>query len=324
MKNMKHNNTLLMAMTLTLGLASHAQKGTNVMDQWSTNKANPVTTSKTVNPSKASPIPTKNSNELAQSVNAVKPIMVTNEPLLWELKMREPVVTQKIKHKNAKTGKVSEVIIAEKTGPVVESNESYEKRLPRMKLWTAKVFEVIRNETDLHKLSSPIPKDMAYFCPQYKNLNETQRMTVWGQIIAAMSYRESGWKPTTTYVEPDHKIDHITKKFVRSEGLLQLSYQDVTSYDELDCGFDWKKDKNLAPNSPDKSILAPYRNLRCGILILAHKVKMNQQISTPGTYWSVLRPVFNPKYGLDDPRRGNKNSKIAWIAEQTKSLSFCN
>jgi hypothetical protein len=285
---MKKNNTILAVMTLALGLAAQAQKA-----------------------------------NVALSSQASKPISVTNEPLMWELPMRDPVTTETVKHKNATTGKVSTVVIAEKTGGIVEGKESYQKRLPRMKLWTAKVFEVIRNETDLHKLSTPIPKDMATFCPQYKNLNETQRMTVWGQLIAAISYRESGWRPTTTFIEPDHKVDSITKKYVRSEGLLQLSYQDVSSYKELNCGFDWKKDKNLAPNSADKSILAPYRNLRCGILILAHKVKKNQQISTSGTYWSVLRPVFNPNVKLDDPRRGNKNSKVAWLAEQTKSLSFC-
>lgn len=339
---MKQKKSLLLMMTLATSLTAEAQKTVNILDQWSVNKPNPIFTAKAVNPSKTATIPTKSQaepqakptntvksdtvpkqNPLTGSVNAVKSIMVTNEPLLWEYPIREPVVTKTIKHKNTKTGKISEVVIAEKTGPVVESNESFQKRLPRMKLWTAKVFEVIRDETSLHKLSSPIPKDMAFFCPNYKNLNETQRMTVWGQLIAAMAYRESGWRPTTTMIEPDHKIDHITKKFVRSEGLLQLSYQDVSSYSDLECGFDWKKDKNLAPNSPDKSILAPYRNLRCGILILAHKVNINQQISTPGTYWSVLRPPFNPDYKVDDPRRGNKNSKVVWLAEQTKSLSFC-
>jgi hypothetical protein len=289
--NMKINNTILVFMTVALGLTAQAQKTVNVVDQSSTNKTNTIT--------------------------------ITNEPLMWELPKRDTVTTKTIKHKNAKTGKVSTVVIADKAGGIYESKASYQKRLPRMKLWTAKVFEVIRNETSLHKLSSPIPKDMHEFCPQYEKLNETQRMTVWGQLIAAISYRESGWKPTTTYIEPDHKIDHVTKKFVRSEGLLQLSYQDVNSYDDLDCGFNWKKDKNLAPTSPEKSIFAPYRNLRCGILILAHKVKVNQQISTPGTYWSVLRPVFNPNYKLDDPRRGNKNSRVPWLAEQTKSLSFC-
>ncbi|MBC7458842.1 MAG: hypothetical protein H7235_11215 [Bdellovibrionaceae bacterium] len=262
-------------------------------------------------------------SKIALSNSELKPISITNEPLMWELPMRQPIVTGTVKYKNTRFGKLSTVVVAEKIGHVVESEENFKKRLPRMKLWTAKVFEIIQNETALHKLSTPIPTDMHYFCPQYKKLNETQRMTVWGQLIAAISYRESGWNATTSFIEPDHKIDSITKRFVRSEGLMQLSYQDASSYKELECDFDWKKDKKFAVNSADKSILAPFRNLRCGILILNKKVMMNQQISTPGTYWSVLRPVFNPKYKLDEAHRGNKNSKVVWLAEQTKSLSFC-
>jgi hypothetical protein len=236
---------------------------------------------------------------------------------------RDPVVLSKIQHKNRITGKTSTVVLAEKTGPIVEGKKAFEKRLPRMKLWTAKVFEVIRDETTLANLDTPIPTDMHYFCPKYKTLNKSQRMTFWGQLVVAISQRESGWRPVTTFIEPDHKIDGVTKKYVRSEGLLQLSYQDAANYKSLECGFDWKKDKNLDPKNPEKTILAPYRNLRCGILILNHKVRINQKISTPGTYWSVLRPVFNPNVPEDDPRRGNKNSKVPWLAEQTKSLSFC-
>lgn len=326
---MRYNKSILLLVTMSLGLNARAQKTVNLFDQWTTQQTNPIFTTNSVNPSKSSVAQrSKNNsyqpNALLGSRNVISPIMVTDQPLLWEFPIREPVVSKTLKYKNPKTGDVSTVILAEKTGPVVESKENFEKRLPRMKLWTAKVFEVIRDETSLHRLGSPIPKDMPYFCPKYKYLNETQRMTVWGQLIAAMAYRESGWKPTTTMVEPDHKIDHVTKKYVRSEGLLQLSYQDASSYRSLDCDFDWNKDKGLATNNPDKSILAPFRNLRCGILILDHKVKLNQQISTPGTYWSVLRPIFNPKYKVGDSRRGNKNSKIAWLAEQTKSLKFCN
>jgi hypothetical protein len=284
-KKMKHQITFIIMATLVLGIAAQAQQKT--------------------------------------AQQTPKPIAVTNDVLLWEQPKRDPKVTATIKHKNTRTGKVQTVVIAEQTGPIVEGNQAFQERLPRMKLWTAKVFEIIRDETNLAKLSTPIPSDVHYFCPNYKNLNEVQRMTFWGQLIAAISYRESSWRPTTSFVEPDHKIDSITKRWVRSEGLMQLSYQDVSNYKALECGFDWKKDKNLASNSKDKSILAPYRNLRCGILILSKKVNLNSQISTPNTYWSVLRPVFNPKYADDDARRGNKNSKIPWIAEQTKSLSFC-
>ncbi len=209
-------------------------------------------------------------------------------------------------------------------GNVIESNANYQKRLPRMKLWTAKLYELIAKETSL---VSSHPIDAEFFCANYKNLGPNQRMNFWAQLIAAISYRESEWVPTTRMREPKeyvkipgtnktklaYNIDHITGQPVVSEGLMQLSYQDSTTYsDWFDCEFSWKKDKGLDANSSEKTILAPYRNLRCGLRILNHKVKINNQISTPKTYWSVLRPVGTNRY-----------SKIPWITKQTQSLSFC-
>lgn len=279
-------------------------------------------------------------------LNTSSPILVTNEPLLWELPARDIRVTQQVEfdnkskvtttNKRGKTvvtekTKTIKVVVAEKSGPIIEGKAAYEKRLPKMKLWSAKVFQIIRDETSLAKVGSPIPEDMNYFCPNYTNLNETQRMTFWGQLVAAITYRESGWNPVTSSIEPDHKTDRVTQNLVRSEGLMQLSYQDVASYPDLKCGFDWKKDKSLGLKNPDRTILQPYRNLRCGILILNKKIVANNRISTPNTYWSVLRPAFVVKYanlklpnGDPDPRRGNMYSKLPWLAEQTKSLSFCN
>jgi hypothetical protein len=114
-------------------------------------------------------------------------------------------------------------------------------------------------------------------------------------------------------VEKTMGTDRITGKQIASEGLMQLSYQDVANYKQLfDCGFNWKVDRDLASNDPQKSIFAPYRNLRCGLLILNQKIKINNEISTPKTYWSVLRPAET-----------NTNSKVSWLAKQTQSLSFC-
>lgn len=210
------------------------------------------------------------------------------------------------------------------SGNVYESDANFQKRLPRMKLWTAKLYELIAKETTL---VSSHPIDAEFFCANYKNLGTNQKMNFWAQLIAAISYRESEWVPTSRMREPKEyvkipgtnktklafNIDHVTGQPVVSEGLMQLSYQDSSSYSQwFDCEFSWKNDRNLAPNSPDKSILAPYRNLRCGLRILNHKVKINNEISTPRTYWSVLRPTDS-----------NKNSKVPWLAKQTQALSFC-
>ena len=51
----------------------------------------------------------------------------------------------------------------------------------------------------------------------------------------------------------------------RSEGLLQLSYQDEKRYG---CDFDWEKDKSLKPNDPEQNDTSARNNLECGIKIL--------------------------------------------------------
>lgn len=208
------------------------------------------------------------------------------EPLLWEQKKKDDL------------------------GRVVEGDKSFNERKDRAKQWTAKLYELIPKET---VLTSIVPTDVEYFCPRYAKLNASQRGNFWAQLIAAISYKESGWVPTNRTPEKRLGIDAITRKTVASEGLMQLSYQDAATYKQwFDCGISWENDRKLKLDDPNKTIFGPFRNLRCGLLILNHRVKMNTKISTPGTYWSVLRP-----------KSANQNSATKWLAQQTRSLSFC-
>ncbi|MES2855924.1 MAG: hypothetical protein V4692_08670, partial [Bdellovibrionota bacterium] len=68
--------------------------------------------------------------------------------------------------------------------------------------------------------------DIAKFCPAYSKLSTDDKLNFWAQLIAAMSKYESGFKPTTRYVETTMGTDPVTGKQSVSEGLLQLSYQD--------------------------------------------------------------------------------------------------
>jgi hypothetical protein len=98
---------------------------------------------------------------------------------------------------------------------------------------------------------------------------------------------------------------------VASEGLLQLSYQDEGSYN-LDCGFDWSKDKGYTDSDARKTILDPYNNLKCGIAIMARQLKNRRAITLPNSvYWAVLK--INGKY-----------TQISGISAVTKKLAFCN
>lgn len=201
-----------------------------------------------------------------------------------------------------------------KTGNVFEKKTNYLERLPIAQLWSKYVIKVIKSETDL--TGQNVADDVEFFCPNYRKITKDQRALFWGQLIAAVTLPESSWRPTTRAKETGSNFtqpDPITKKHVYSEGLMQLSYQDQLYYKEhFKCGFDYEKDKLLPVNDPKRTILDPYINLRCGLLILNHKVKINRKIVTSNQYWSTLRPAAE-----------NKNSKTRWIAKQTKKLKFC-
>lgn len=176
--------------------------------------------------------------------------------------------------------------------------------------WSNAIYKVIRDE-EPQMLGQNVADDVEVFCPKYRSLSDNQRLNFWGQLFAGIAKFESGWKPTSRMVETTMGTDPITGRQVASEGLLQLSYQDETSY-RLDCGFDWSKDKNLSNNDPRKTIFNPAYNLRCGIKIMARQLKNKRSITLKsGVYWAVLKS-------------GGRYSQIQGISKVTKSLDFCN
>lgn len=183
---------------------------------------------------------------------------------------------------------------------------SWESSRADAKNWSTYAFQVIREEafTDLHKA-----RDIETFCPKYDTLTQEQQINVWGALFSGVSKYESGYSPTSRMQETTMGTDPITNKPVYSEGLLQLSYQD-TQWAPY-CEFDWSKDKYLAATDPKKTILDPYKNLRCGILILARQVRAKGAVVlSSGVYWAVLKS-------------GGKYQQITNIANIVKKLSFC-
>lgn len=174
-------------------------------------------------------------------------------------------------------------------------------------LWSEHSMKVILDEEASTFLAGA--EDMNLFCPSFYSLSNQERATVWTQIISGISYYESGYNPTSRYVETTMGIDPITGQQVVSEGLLQLSYQDITGWKF--CEFDWNKDKNLSAKDPRKTILDPYKNLRCGIKIMASQLRKKKRITlSSGVYWAVLKN--NGKY-----------QKIDQIASISKGLKIC-
>jgi hypothetical protein len=117
---------------------------------------------------------------------------------------------------------------------------------------------VIQNETADQML--PGTTDVTLFCPKYFSLSTDLKVNFWGALFA-------GYNPTSRYQETTMATDPVTHPPVYSEGLLQLSYQDITGWSF--CDFDWSQDRTLSPKDPKKTILDPYRNLECGIKIMA-------------------------------------------------------
>lgn len=97
-------------------------------------------------------------------------------------------------------------------------------------------------------------EDMTRFRSNYNSLNRQQKVNVWAELISSICKFESAWK-LNSWMEEDMGIDPVTKKKVRSEGLLQLSYQDKPNYADLPCRFDWNLDKNLNENDQIRQYL---------------------------------------------------------------------
>ena len=198
------------------------------------------------------------------------------------------------------------------TLPVVEKTMlalSWEKSNPQSILWSKYMYSVIEKE-EPQMLNADAALDTDLFCPRFKEMTRDQRLNFWGELFSGMAKYESGWDPTSRYIEVTMPNDSITGQPTASEGLLQLSYQDVPNYGGV-CEFDWNKDKTKNSKDSTRSILDPYKNLRCGIKIMARIIKKRGVIATDtGAYWAVIK-------------KNGSHHKINEISAMTKSLKFC-
>lgn len=173
------------------------------------------------------------------------------------------------------------------------------------KAWSNYLFSLIDQEApDLINGA----QDMDLFCPKYSRLLRAEKVQFWAQLIVQLSKYESRYNPVLRYHEKGRK-DAVTGRDLYSEGLLQLSYQDKTMMPH--CHFDWERDKNFSGTDSRKSIFDPFRNLRCGVLILNRQLHRFDKIVLNGSaYWAVIKG--NSQY-----------SKIPAIQKHLNSLSYC-
>ncbi len=159
------------------------------------------------------------------------------------------------------------------------------------KVWDPAWDSIVEKAIPQEMLSPSVGHEVARFCPRFSSMGETDKRTFWAYFFQALAGAEAGLNPKVRVRHTDPKvakIDKVTGAPVRSEGLLQLSYQDGKLYD---CDFDWQADRKLPAGSPAKTILQPRNNLECGVKILSHQIiDQHKPLFSRTSYWSTLQP----------------------------------
>ena len=164
--------------------------------------------------------------------------------------------------------------------------------------WNPEWDQIVEQAIPPTMLSSQVPRDVRRFCPRFFEMPEPDKRAFWAYFFQALAGAEAGLNPKTRirHTEPEvAKKDPVTGLAVRSEGLLQLSYQESKRYN---CDFDWQADRTLKPNDPAKTILQPKNNLTCGVKILENQIiDQHKPLLSRSSYWSTLQPG-RPSYRI--------------------------
>jgi hypothetical protein len=162
--------------------------------------------------------------------------------------------------------------------------------------WDPQWDVIVEKALSPEMLSPRVARGVRSYCPRFASMSEADKRVFWAYTFQALAGAEAGLKPTTNvrHTEPEVAVeDTVTKRTVRQEGLLQLTYMDATRYG---CDFDWKQDKGLAEKSPAKTILTPRNNLLCGVKILENQMLTQRKpLLSASSYWVTLRPA-TPSY----------------------------
>lgn len=158
-------------------------------------------------------------------------------------------------------------------------------------IWNPHWDVIVEDALPPSMLSRRVPRDVRRFCPRFYEMSSANKRAFWAYFFQALAGAEAGLNPTThiRHTEPAVDVrDEVTHMAVRSEGLLQLTYEDEKRYG---CNFDWKTDRKLSPGSPERTILQPKNNLDCGVKILTRQIiDYHRPLFSRFSYWSTLRP----------------------------------
>ena len=157
--------------------------------------------------------------------------------------------------------------------------------------WDPAWDAIIEKALPPEMLSRQVPRDVHRFCPRFNQISEVDKRAFWAYFFQALAGAEAGLNPNTRvrHTEPEVAVkDSVTGRMVRSEGLLQLTYEDQKRYG---CVFDWDADKDRDPKDPERTILQPKNNLECGVKILSNQLfSLHKPLFWKKGYWSTLQP----------------------------------
>ncbi len=138
-------------------------------------------------------------------------------------------------------------------------------------------------ESSANDLRDQLPSDIHSYCVTYHELSADLRLRFWGDLLAAMSYHESGHDTELTYQEDftDNNGDRVV-----SRGLLQLSLESSQGYD--------------CPLIDASELHDPAKNIDCAVRILHKWIEQDGVISQDAgwlaggwkgaaRYWGVFR-----------------------------------
>ena len=157
--------------------------------------------------------------------------------------------------------------------------------------WDPQWDVIVEQALSPEMLSARAARGVKTYCPRFASMGEADKRAFWAYTFQALAGAEAGLKPTTDVRHTEAEVavqDTVTKRTVRQEGLLQLTYMDAERYG---CDFDYERDKKLAEKDPARTILSPKNNLLCGVKIMENQMlTKGKPLLSPSSYWVTLRP----------------------------------
>lgn len=161
------------------------------------------------------------------------------------------------------------------------------------------------------------PKDIDTYVVGYRNMNDNDRREFWTNLLEALSYEESGWKPRTSYLE---KFKDAKGNRVLSCGLFQISIESVNGY---------LKRRKLPLVKSNEELFDPYRNIDISLIIFTQWIIRDGRIHGSEDYTVVNsqgKKVEKTRYfgGGRYWSQFRKQSKIRIMSAKTMKFSKVN